>query len=176
MLPPSPLQHKLAGLALLHLLVAGRTSEFHTSLELLSPASLASPHVSYAVNLEQRLMEGAYASLLAGAAAPPDAACSWFIERLSAAVRSEVCACAEAAYDSLPPSAAAALLALPSESEAVAYGAARGWVLSPGPLGKRVLTWPAAKAGGAGAGGGDVPASVVMAQALTYARELERII
>ena len=50
----------MLGLNLMRLLVANRTAEFHTELELLSPEALGSAHVKHAVGLEQYIMEGAY--------------------------------------------------------------------------------------------------------------------
>lgn len=105
----------MTGLNLLHLLVQNRTAEFHSQLEVLSAEALASGPVRFAVHLEQSLMEGAYNKVLAAAASETDlASTGWFTQRLAKTVQDEVAACAQAAYDSLPLSAAQQLLRLDS--------------------------------------------------------------
>jgi len=49
---------RVLGLNLFSLLVAGKLSEFHSELELLTPAELASPVVAFPVTLERWLMVG----------------------------------------------------------------------------------------------------------------------
>lgn len=161
-------------------------------LESLPPGALAAPAVAHAAALEARLTEGAYASLLKGvapeSAPPPPAGAAgagaaagivaggeaWFGARLAATARAEAAACAEAAYPGrrLPAAHAAALLGFGSAGEAAAWCAgARGWALAADGSGD--LVWPGPPGGGAPPA---VPAAEVAAQALAYARELERII
>lgn len=112
----------MTGLNLLHLLVQNRTAEFHSQLEVLSAEALASGPVRFAVHLEQSLMEGAYNKVLAAAASETDlASTGWFTQRLATTVQDEVAACAQAAYDSLPLSAAQQLLRLDSPAATVAF-------------------------------------------------------
>jgi hypothetical protein len=112
----------MTGLNLLHLLVQNRTAEFHSQLEVLSAEALASGPVRFAVHLEQSLMEGAYNKVLAAAASETDlASTGWFTQRLAKTVQDEVAACAQAAYDSLPLSAAQQLLRLDSPAATVAF-------------------------------------------------------
>ena len=63
-LPPSSQEYMILGLNLLRLLVQNRIAEFHTELELLSPAALENPCIKHAVELEQSFMEGAYNRVL----------------------------------------------------------------------------------------------------------------
>ena len=158
----------MLGLNLLRLLVQNRTAEFHTELELLSPAAHASAHVKHAVALEQHIMEGAYNKVLAARAAVPDASYAWFMEQLAATVRDEIGACAEAAYATLSLPAAQQLLRLDTPAQTAAYVAARGWVVR-----GDVIDFAATRGGG---GEAAIPAQQLISNTLAYARELERII
>ena len=60
-LPQSDREYMFMGLNLIHLLSQNRITEFHTLLELLDPAAIASsPFIRHPIELEQCLMEGSY--------------------------------------------------------------------------------------------------------------------
>ena len=131
--------------------------------------------------MEAALAEGAYPTALAAARAPlADPAAARFVSALESAIRGEVAACASAAYPSLSLKDAAGLLMLDGGEAAVASLAAeRGWAVKGG----RVWFPKEGEEGGGGSvvGGparkdGALPGPELLAQALTYARELERIV
>lgn len=121
-----------------------------------------------------------------------DAATAHFLGQLLATVRAEVATCCEAAYESLAVADAARLLRLEggsagSRGELEAIAAERGWVLR----GERVVfpregddggTMMTTTDGSSSSSSSSCAAAVVapgpelIAQALTYARELERIV
>lgn len=188
LLPASPAEGTARGLALLRLLSTSRLADFAAEAASLPAEVAASPTPALALRLEVALAEGAYPTALAAARGPlPDPAAARFVGALEAAIRGEVAACAAAAYPSLALADAAGLLMLDGGEAAVAALAAeKGWAVRGG----RVW-FPAAgrggggEEGGAGEGGapaaarrkdGALPGPELLAQALTYARELERIV
>jgi hypothetical protein len=136
----------------------------------------AAPTPALALRLEAAMAEGAYPTALAAARAPlADPAASRFVASLETAIRAEVAACAAAAYPSLALDDAARLLMLDGGAPAVAALAAeKGWEVRGGRV------WFGGGASGDKDGGGGSAASLpgpeLLAQALTYARELERIV
>lgn len=170
LLPPSPREGLLTGLLLLRSLVAGRLAEFHADVASLDPAVAATPPVAHAAALEAWLAEGAHNKVLAEGRNPPDAAAAPLLGRLLATVRGEVAASAEAAYSHLTVADAVALLRLDGEAGLATVAAERGWRVADG----RVV-FPRGDRGSSGAGV-CLPGPELVAQALTVARELERIV
>lgn len=169
LVPPSPREGLLRGLLLLRSLVAGRLAEFHADAASMPPAVAASPPVAHAAALEAWLAEGAYNKVLAEGRRPPDAAAAPLLGRLLATVRGEVATCCEAAYSSLSVADAATLLRLDNEAALADIAASRGWRVAGGrvhfPRGAAVAPTSAC-----------APGPELVAQALTVARELERIV
>merc|ERR1712216_918115 len=77
-LPPSQKELPILGLNLLRLLVENRTAEFQAELELLgSDAVNSSVYIRYPVEIEQCLMEGSYAKVLALRQEAPSPECAY---------------------------------------------------------------------------------------------------
>jgi hypothetical protein len=179
LLPPSPSEGTARGLTLLRLLAASRLADFAAEAASLPPDVAAAPTPALALRLEATMAEGAYPSALAAARAPlADPAAGRSVAALEVAIRSEVAACAAAAYPSLALDDAAALLMLDGGAAAVqALAAEKGWAVRGGRV------WFGEEAAGGRKGGGAaasasslLPGPELLAQALTYARELERIV
>jgi len=187
LLPPSPAEGGARGLTLLHLLASGRLAGFAAEAASLPADVAAAPTPALALRLEAALAEGAFPTALAAVRAPlADPAAGRFVSALEGAIRAEVAACAAAAYPSLALKDAAGLLMLDGGEAAVAALAAEnGWAVRGGRV------WFPRGSGGAedgGGGGGSIvggpagrkdgalPGPELLAQALTYARELERIV
>jgi len=171
LVPPSPREGLLRALLLLRSLVAGRLAEFHADVASMPPTVASSPPVAHAAALEAWLAEGAYNKVLAEGRRPPDAAAAPLLGRLLATVRGEVATCCEAAYESLTMADAASLLRLDNEAALADVASARGWRLAGGRV-----HFPRGAAAATAAGAGCAPGAELVAQALTVARELERIV
>ena len=183
LLPPSPAEATARGLALLRLLASARLADFAAEAASLPAEVAAAPTPALALRLEAALAEGAYPTALAAARAPlAEPAAARFVSALEAAIRAEVASCAAAAYPSLALKDAAGLLMLDGGEAAVtALAAEKGWAVRGGRV------WFPTQGGAAGEeeeGGGShatrkdsaLPGPELLAQALTYARELERIV
>ena len=101
-LPKSEHEFLIEGLYLMFLLSHNKVSEFYVALESI-PANVrtANRYVSYPVELEQLLTEGAYSKVLRARSAVPDPCYQPFVGMLTEAVRHDVAGCMERAYDSL---------------------------------------------------------------------------
>ena len=101
-LPRSVHESLIEGLYLMFLLSHNKVSEFYVALESI-PVSVraANPYVSYPVELEQLLTEGAYSKVLRARSAVPDPCYQPFVGMLTDAVRNDVAACMERAYETL---------------------------------------------------------------------------
>lgn len=86
-LQQSPNEYMILGLNLLRLLVQNRIAEFHTELELLSPAALENACIRHAVELEQSFMEGAYNRVLSAKQNVPHDTYGYFMDLLAKTVR-----------------------------------------------------------------------------------------
>ena len=175
-LPSSQRELPILGLNLLRLLVQNRTAEFHAELELLGPDAAAnSVYIRYPVELEQCLMEGSYAKVLALRREAPSPECAYFLEALAGTVTVELASCVESAYRSLPVADAQAMLSCSAE-ELDAIIRERGWRKVDG---GKALVFPAtgdSAIAAQNAADKDAPRLEVISQVLTYARELERIV
>ncbi|EIE22372.1 hypothetical protein COCSUDRAFT_37026 [Coccomyxa subellipsoidea C-169] len=167
LLPPSQQENLIVGLDLLRLLVQNRIAEFHTELELLSPQALQSQGISHVVQLEQWLMEGAYNKVLDARPNLPDLSYGYFMEKLLSTVRDEIADCSERAYNTLSLSDAKKLMLFKSDNEAAEYAAQRNWDVRDGSIhfqgGQEKTTT------------NHQPVELID-NALTYAREIERIV
>lgn len=126
-LPPSVNQSPLVALSLLRFLSQNRIAEFHTLLETLPAAVTSSTEVTWVLQLERSLMEGAYSRvwrLCQGTAAHlPRSEFGLFVAALVSTVRNEIAACDERAYASLPLSDAKTLLFFDSDAEVREFAA-----------------------------------------------------
>lgn len=87
-LPPSESLEPLLGLSLLRLLSSNLISQFHTTLETLPPALIASsPFIQHPVNLERWLMEGSYSKVWRARKEVPREEYSYFVEELMGTIR-----------------------------------------------------------------------------------------
>eukprot|EP00899_Mesostigma_viride_P000835 jgi/Mesvir1/10752/Mv13821-RA.1 len=165
-LPPSEQLYPILGLNLLRLLVQNRTAEFHTELELLPADAQRSPFVRHPIELEQFLMEGAYGRLLAARARMPDASYGYFMDKLMSTVRDEVASSSEKAYESLRVPDAVKMMFFSSGDELQLYATQRGWDIRD----NTVYFSPPLSACS------EIPSLQLINHALSYAKELERIV
>jgi len=147
--------------------VQNRIAEFHTELELLPPEALRSSGISHVVQLEQWLMEGAYNKVLEARPQLPDPAYSYFMEKLLSTVREEIAECSERAYNSLSVADAKKLMLFASDKETIEYAQERQWTLKDGKISFKPMDERSA---------GELPSKELIDNALTYAREIERIV
>lgn len=161
---------KVLGLNLMYLLVSNNLSEFHSELELLSESeeAIQSPFITFPVQLEQRLMVGSYDKVSSGEI--PDPSYAFFMESLLLTVRDSIAECLESAYRTLSLSSAQSMLGFASIEELEEYmkEIRDDWIVEngelcfqPPPVGRQAS---------------DIPSMKLIAQSLTYATELERIV
>ncbi|XP_050228552.1 26S proteasome non-ATPase regulatory subunit 8 homolog A [Mercurialis annua] len=169
-LPQSSQEYMILGLNLLRLLVQNRIAEFHTELELLSPAALENPCIKHAVELEQSFMEGAYNRVLSAKQTVPYKGYDYFMDLLAKTVRDEISGCSEKAYDYLSLNDARQMLLFPSDNETLQYIKEEHpeWEIKNG-----VVVFQKAKDS---APCKEIPSLQLINQTLSYARELERIV
>eukprot|EP00475_Leptophrys_vorax_P011849 TRINITY_DN18323_c0_g1_i1.p1 TRINITY_DN18323_c0_g1~~TRINITY_DN18323_c0_g1_i1.p1 ORF type:complete len:266 (-),score=42.39 TRINITY_DN18323_c0_g1_i1:112-909(-) len=167
-LPASPNEPAILGLNLLRLLVANRIAEFHTELELLAPELTSDPCITTAVELEQALMEGAYARVLTTRHTAPHPLFAHFLDLLMKTVRDEIAGCSEKAYDSLTFADAGQLLMFSVDSELLAYAEKHDWEVRDGRVYFQRPQQQQPR--------DQMPSMQLVSQALGYARELERIV
>lgn len=168
-LAPSSLQNLILGLNLMRLLAQNRIGEFHTELELVPADARGDAHISFALTLEQYLMEGSYSRLASARAAMPDPTFAFFVGMLMDGMREKIAACSEHAYQSLSVEAAAKLLSLSSPEELAAFCDDRGWHID----GSLISFAPDADMLAAKE---QIPSAELIKRSLEYARELEQII
>jgi 26S proteasome regulatory subunit N12 len=164
-------RNHVLGLSLMHLLVGQRLAEFHSELELLSDAEAASPEVSFPIQLERQLMVGAYDEVLASSdRSPHPPTYGPFLDHLLQAVRSSIADGLEAAYETLPVGTACRMLKLADLDGLREYveELREDWILE----GDVVCFVPPES----GRRAEDIPADTLIAQTLSYAAELERIV
>eukprot|EP00927_Polykrikos_kofoidii_P027489 TRINITY_DN2415_c0_g2_i1.p1 TRINITY_DN2415_c0_g2~~TRINITY_DN2415_c0_g2_i1.p1 ORF type:complete len:324 (+),score=60.13 TRINITY_DN2415_c0_g2_i1:83-973(+) len=109
---PSEQKHAIIGMYLLHLLASDRIGEFHTELELIPVDDYTNVYIKQPIQLERYLMEGNYVKVLAVAKDTPHKYCSFFTQRLDDMVRQKVGASLERSYENLPAQDAAKMLIL----------------------------------------------------------------
>ncbi|GAA5894979.1 proteasome regulatory particle lid subunit RPN12 [Sporobolomyces salmoneus] len=208
---PSSQRDSITALNLLRLLSQNRIAEFHTVLETLEKSVIESKPVEWVLQLERSLMEGSYSkvwSLCRGGggnssqsqSSLPLAEFSYFTSTLLSTVRSEIAACDEKAYETLPLVDAKTLLFFENEEQVKEFAKSRNWYLSPtdnllhfpsSPLHPSHLPKPtngvpqSMATGGTPAGtsgeeeeeiGAELDRNKVVSATLLYAKELESIV
>lgn len=158
------------GLNLMHLLVDNRLSEFHAELELLSEEEAGTPYVSFPITLERQLMVGSYDEVLDAGSNVPDPSYAFFMENLLETVRDSIADCVEVSYKSMKLVDAMTMMKFGSDAELQEYVQEKreDWIVEgdrltfqPPPMGSKAV---------------DIPSMNLIAQSLSYATELERIV
>jgi len=167
-LPESQRQFPILGLNLLRLLAQNRIAEFHTELEQI-PMALqhSNVYIKFPAQLEQHIMEGSYNKVLS---AKQDGLYAkegmFFMDMLVDTVRDEIAECSEKAYASIKLADLQTLLMLGSEAELREFAETRGWATQNGSV---TFSGTSEKVAA-------LPASQMIQQTLSYAKELERIV
>jgi 26S proteasome regulatory subunit N12 len=158
------------GLNLMHLLVDNRLSEFHAELELLSEDEARTPYVSFPIALERQLMVGSYDEVLDAGSNVPDPSYGLFMENLLETVRDSIADCVEVSYKSMKLTDAVTMMKFESIDELQSYLEEKreDWIVE----GDRLTFQPPSM----GSKAVDIPSMKLMAQSLSYATELERIV
>lgn len=158
------------GLNLMHLLVDNRLSEFHSQLELLSPTEAASPFVSFPIQLERQLMVGSYDEVLNAGLHVPDASYRCFMDQLLLTVRDSIADCMEVSYHTLLLSDAVTMMKFDTQAALMEYleESRDDWIVD----GDRLCFQPPPTGNKAS----DIPNTKLIAQSLSYATEMERIV
>lgn len=160
----------ILGLNLMHLLVHNRLSEFHAELELLTDDEASTPYVSFPITLERQLMVGSYDEVIAAGTAVPDPTYSYFMDSLLETVRDSIADCIEVSYKSMTLTDAVTMMKFTSLNDLQDYLQEKreDWIVEgdiltfqPPPMGSKAV---------------DIPSMKLMAQSLSYATELERIV
>ncbi|GAA5957350.1 hypothetical protein JCM3765_000432 [Sporobolomyces pararoseus] len=202
----------ITALNLLRLLSQNRIAEFHTVLETLEKEVVESKPVDWVLQLERSLMEGSYSKVwslcrsttsasASSSSSLPLSEFSHFTSRLLETVRSEIAACDEKAYETLPLRDAKTLLFFEDENQVKEFAKSRNWFLStsdnllhfpssplhPSRLPKQQPTngVPQSMATGTAVGaqgeeeeeiGAELDRNKVVSATLLYAKELESIV
>ncbi|CAM9715966.1 unnamed protein product [Pylaiella littoralis] len=169
-LPASPNQSAVRGLNLLFLLVENRLAEFHSELELMEDAERANECVVFPVRLEQYLMVGSYDQVLAARDHVPHEYYKYLFDSLLDTVRDGIAESSEAAYSELSIVEALKMLRMDQRSELEAFAADKHptWEVT---ADKIIFRAPEACKKSA-----DIPSMRLIAECLSYATELERIV
>ncbi|KAK9831162.1 hypothetical protein WJX74_005703 [Apatococcus lobatus] len=167
LMPPSQQEGTLTGLNLLRLLVQNRIAEFHTELELIPPQAQQDKCIQQIVQLEQRLMEGAYNKVLEARQHIPHPVYSHFMDKLLNTVQDEVAGCSEQAYDQLSLAEAQKMMFLTSSKQMEEYATEHGWQVN----GSTIKFHPSDEAAQSSLGSAEL-----ISHSMIYARELERIV
>jgi len=160
----------ILGLNLMYLLVGNDLSEFHAELELLDSEEASTPYVSFPINLERQLMVGSYDEVLNAGAHVPDPSYSFFMDNLLQTVRDSIADCLEVSYKTMTMMDAVSMMKFDSREELVGYMEVYrdDWIVE----GDGLCFQP--PEGGSKAS--DIPSMKLIAQSLSYATELERIV
>jgi len=160
----------ILGLNLMYLLVENNLSEFHAELELLTPTEAATPHLSFPINLERQLMVGSYDEVLNAGSHVPDPSYTFFMDNLLQTVRDSIADCMEVSYKVMKLSDAVLMMKFQSKEELLEYmeECRDDWIVE----GDSLCFQPPEM----GSKASDVPSMKLIAQSLSYATELERIV
>lgn len=167
-LKTTPRKTHILGLNLMHLLVENLLSEFHAELELLSEAEASSAFVSFPINLERQLMVGIYDEILN--VKVPDASYQFFVDNLMQTVRDSIADCVEVSYKTMKIVDAMTMMKFGSQQELLEYveECRDDWIVE-----KDTLCFqPPPSVSKAS----DIPSMKLIAQSLSYATEMERIV
>jgi len=161
---------KVLGLNLMYLLVENRLSEFHAELELLSEVEASTPYVSFPINLERQLMVGSYDEVLNAGQHIPDQSYQFFMDNLLQTVRDSIADCLEVAYKTMSIVEAVKMMKFDSKEELMEYieEFRDDWIIDD----TNLCFQPPSS----GCKASDIPSMKLIAQNLSYATELERIV
>merc|ERR1712029_1090334 len=169
-LPESSRMYELLGLKLLCLLSQNRLSDFHTELELLPPEILlGNPYIENPVQLEQFIMEK-YNKVIDTRYNVPAESYKFFIDILLVTIRDEIASCMEKAYESIDAEECRKMLHLDA-GELEKYAQEKEWTFEKN--GKKVSFLPSEKKPSHEM---EVPSKELAAMAITYAKEMEKIV
>lgn len=165
----------ILGLNLMYLLVENNLSEFHAELELLSTTEASSPFVSFPITLERQLMVGSYDEVLRAGSQVPDASYKFFMENLLQTVRDSIADCLEVSYKTMKMADAVNVMKFDNREELQQYveECRDDWLVVKNDKGEDVLCFQPPEGGSKAS---DIPSMKLIAQTLSYATELERII
>jgi 26S proteasome regulatory subunit N12 len=165
-IPESAKKWEIIGLYLLNLLTSNRIGDFHTELEMLPVEYFENEFIKYSIRLEQELMEGSYNQLWSASARIPSPLYQRFVDTLVETVRERILDCCAKSYAKLSLTDATQLLNLSNTNDAAKFATAHGWEIQ----GSNMFFKKEA------VDHLEIPAHKVIAQVLSYASELERII
>jgi len=158
------------GLNLMFLLVENRLSEFHAELELLADAEASSSFISFPIQLERQLMVGSYDEVLSAHSRIPDPSYGFFMDSLLQTVRDSIADCVEVSYKSMKTKDAMTMMKFESPEQLMEYvqECRDDWIVEGDTL--------CFQAPPTGSKASDIPSMKLIAQSLSYATEMERII
>ena len=168
----TPKKCHILGLNLMYLLVENNLSEFHAELELLSSEEASTPFISFPINLERQLMVGSYDEVLNAGTHVPDPSYMLFMSNLLQTVRDSIADCVEVSYKTMKIADATSMMKFESENELFEYvqECRDDWIVDN--QSSELCFQPPS----AGAKASDIPSEKLIAQTLSYATELERIV
>ena len=158
------------GLNLMFLLVENRLSEFHAELELLTELEANSAFVTFPIQLERQLMVGSYDEVLSANSRIPDPSYGLFMDNLLQTVRDSIADCVEVSYKKMKILDAMKMMKFDTAEQLMQYveECRDDWIVE----GDTLCFQPPH----VGSKASDIPSMKVIAQSLSYATELERII
>ena len=167
---PSERKCRVLGLNLMFLLVENRLAEFHAELELLNEHEAGTPFVSFPIQLERQLMVGSYDELLSAHARIPDASYAFFMDNLLQTVRDSIADCVEVSYKTMKKADAMTMMKFDSPQQLIDYieECRDDWIVE----GDTICFQPPHS----GSKATDIPSLKLIAQSLSYATEMERIV
>eukprot|EP00543_Licmophora_paradoxa_P009553 CAMPEP_0202478224 /NCGR_PEP_ID=MMETSP1360-20130828/94346_1 /ASSEMBLY_ACC=CAM_ASM_000848 /TAXON_ID=515479 /ORGANISM="Licmophora paradoxa, Strain CCMP2313" /LENGTH=182 /DNA_ID=CAMNT_0049105495 /DNA_START=936 /DNA_END=1484 /DNA_ORIENTATION=+ len=169
----TPRKHHILGLNLMFLLVENRLAEFHSELEQQmtnSSGSETDAFLSFPIQLERQLMVGSYDEVLNAGAQIPDPSYQFFMDSLLQTVRDSIADCMEVSYQQMSVADAIKMMKFDTTEEFMDYvqQVKDDWIITeqticfqPPPTGSKAS---------------DIPSMKLIAQSLSYATEMERII
>mmetsp|Transcript_14966 Transcript_14966/g.43160 ORF Transcript_14966/g.43160 Transcript_14966/m.43160 type:complete len:256 (+) Transcript_14966:83-850(+) len=166
----TPRKCHILGLNLMHLLVDNRLSEFHAELELLSEEEACNPLVSFPIELERQLMVGLYDQVLTTKV--PDASFQFFVDSLLQTVRDSIADCMEVSYKEMSLQSAMTMMKYTNPQDLMEYiqECRDDWIVQ----NNQTLCFQPPTGGSKV--GTDIPSMQWIAQSLSYATEIERIV
>jgi len=166
----TPKKCHILGLNLMYLLVENNLSEFHAELELLSSEQASTAFISFPINLERQLMVGSYDEVLDAGTHVPHPSYAFFMDNLLQTVRDSIADCVEVSYKTMKIGDAVSMMKFDSQDDLLDYvkESRDDWIVEGGEL---CFQPPSA-----GAKATDIPSKKLIAQTLSYATELERIV
>jgi len=168
----TPNKYHVLGLNLMHLLVENNLSEFHAELELLSSNEASTPYISFPINLERQLMVGSYDEVLNSRTHVPDPSYTVFMDNLLQTVRDSIADCVEVSYKTMKIEDAVTLMKFDNREELLEYirECRDDWIVDE--MSEELCFQLPSE----GAKASDIPSHKLIAQTLSYATELERIV